>query len=90
MSPSGSRSAGGPRPKSGRASPNYWNCCISITSPTGFPHNWRAVEPKVLLLDEPLGALDAKARKDLRNWLRRLHDEVHVTTVFVTHTRKRR
>ncbi len=40
-----------------------------------------AVEPKVLLLDEPFGALDAKVRKDLRAWLRRLHDEVHVTTV---------
>ncbi len=44
-----------------------------------------AVEPKVLLLDEPFGALDAKVRKDLRRWLRRLHDELHVTTVFVTH-----
>ncbi len=44
-----------------------------------------AVEPNVLLLDEPFGALDAKVRKDLRSWLRRLHDEVHVTTVFVTH-----
>jgi sulfate transport system ATP-binding protein len=44
-----------------------------------------AVEPKVLLLDEPFGALDAKVRKDLRTWLRHLHDEVHVTTVFVTH-----
>ncbi len=44
-----------------------------------------AVEPKVLLLDEPFGALDARVRKDLRAWLRRLHDEVHVTTVFVTH-----
>ncbi len=44
-----------------------------------------AVEPNVLLLDEPFGALDAKVRKDLRLWLRRLHDEVHVTTVFVTH-----
>jgi sulfate transport system ATP-binding protein len=44
-----------------------------------------AVEPKVLLLDEPFGALDAKVRKELREWLRRLHDEVHVTTVFVTH-----
>jgi sulfate transport system ATP-binding protein len=44
-----------------------------------------AVEPQVLLLDEPFGALDAKVRKDLRTWLRRLHDEVHVTTIFVTH-----
>jgi sulfate transport system ATP-binding protein len=44
-----------------------------------------AVEPKVLLLDEPFGALDAKVRKELRDWLRRLHDEVPVTTVFVTH-----
>jgi sulfate transport system ATP-binding protein len=44
-----------------------------------------AVEPKVLLLDEPFGALDAKVRKDLRTWLRRLHEEMHVTTIFVTH-----
>ena len=44
-----------------------------------------AVDPKVLLLDEPFGALDAKVRADLRTWLRRLHDEVHVTTVLVTH-----
>ncbi len=44
-----------------------------------------AVEPKVLLLDEPFGALDAQVRKELRDWLRRLHDEVKVTTVFVTH-----
>ncbi len=44
-----------------------------------------AVEPEVLLLDEPFGALDAKVRKDLRDWLRHLHDEVNVTTIFVTH-----
>ncbi|WP_374967963.1 sulfate/molybdate ABC transporter ATP-binding protein [Terrabacter sp. BE26] len=44
-----------------------------------------AVDPQVLLLDEPFGALDAKVRTDLRHWLRRLHDEVHVTTVLVTH-----
>jgi sulfate transport system ATP-binding protein len=44
-----------------------------------------AVEPKVLLLDEPFGALDAKVRKELRRWLRRLHDELNVTSVFVTH-----
>lgn len=44
-----------------------------------------AVEPKVLLLDEPFGALDAKVRKELRRWLRRLHDEIKLTSVFVTH-----
>ncbi len=44
-----------------------------------------AVEPRVLLLDEPFGALDAKVRKELRRWLRRLHDELHITSVFVTH-----
>jgi sulfate transport system ATP-binding protein len=44
-----------------------------------------AIEPKVLLLDEPFGALDAKVRQDLRRWLRRLHDDLHITTVLVTH-----
>ncbi|MDI9738673.1 ATP-binding cassette domain-containing protein, partial [Stutzerimonas stutzeri] len=44
-----------------------------------------AVEPKVLLLDEPFGALDAKVRKELRRWLARLHEDVHLTSVFVTH-----
>src|ERR1700674_5071471 len=44
-----------------------------------------AVEPKVLLLDEPFGALDAKVRKELRRWLRNLHDEIHITTLFVHH-----
>jgi sulfate transport system ATP-binding protein len=44
-----------------------------------------AVEPRVLLLDEPFGALDAKVRKELRRWLRQLHEEIHVTSVFVTH-----
>jgi sulfate transport system ATP-binding protein len=43
------------------------------------------VEPKVLLLDEPFGALDAKVRQELRRWLRRLHEEIHLTSVFVTH-----
>src|SRR5665811_259723 len=44
-----------------------------------------AVEPKMLLLDEPFGALDAKVRQELRQWLRRLHEQIHLTTVFVTH-----
>ena len=44
-----------------------------------------AIEPRVLLLDEPFGALDAKVRKDLRRWLRQLHDEIDITSVFVTH-----
>ncbi len=44
-----------------------------------------AIDPRVLLLDEPFGALDAKVRQGLRNWLRRLHDELHMTTVLVTH-----
>jgi sulfate/thiosulfate transport system ATP-binding protein len=46
------------------------------------------VEPRMLLLDEPFGALDARVREQLREWLRRLHDEVHVTTVFVTHDQR--
>ena len=44
-----------------------------------------AIDPKVLLLDEPFGALDAKVRKELRRWLRQLHEELHITSVFVTH-----
>jgi sulfate transport system ATP-binding protein len=44
-----------------------------------------AIEPRVLLLDEPFGALDAKVRKDLRKWLRLFHDQTHLTTLFVTH-----
>jgi sulfate transport system ATP-binding protein len=47
-----------------------------------------AVEPRVLLLDEPFGALDARVREELRAWLRRLHDDLHVTTVFVTHDQR--
>ncbi|BAZ43705.1 sulfate/thiosulfate import ATP-binding protein cysA [Chondrocystis sp. NIES-4102] len=47
-----------------------------------------AVQPEVLLLDEPFGALDAKVRQELRNWLRRLHEEVHLTSIFVTHDRE--
>ena len=53
-------------------------------SASPWPAPWQS-KPKVLLLDEPFGALDAKVRKELRRWLRRLHDEVHVTSVFVTH-----
>ena len=72
--------------------------CSSIGWPTATPTNFPAangkrvalaralaVEPKVLLLDEPFGALDAKVRQELRSWLRRLHDDIHVTSVFVTH-----
>src|SRR5919198_769311 len=44
-----------------------------------------AIEPRILLLDEPFGALDAKVRKELRQWLRSLHNEIHVTSIFVTH-----
>ena len=48
-----------------------------------------AIEPSVLLLDEPFGALDATVRKELRVWLRRLHEETHVTTILVTHDQRR-
>ncbi len=44
-----------------------------------------AIEPSILLLDEPFGSLDARVRKELRRWLRRLHDEIHITSIFVTH-----
>ena len=97
-SPSAWRSASGRRPRSRRG---WTSCSSSCTSsqfahrlPSQLSGGQRqrmalaralAVEPKVLLLDEPFGALDAKVRKELREWLRRLHDEVHVTTVFVTH-----
>ena len=50
-----------------------------------MPRRVLAVEPRVLLLDEPFGALDAQVRKELRRWLRRMHDEMNITSVFVTH-----
>ena len=50
-----------------------------------LPSHALLVEPKILLLDEPFGALDAKVRKELRQWLRRLHDEFSMTSIFVTH-----
>ena len=60
----------------------------SSPAASGSGWRWRArsrSQPQVLLLDEPFGALDAKVRKELRDWLRRLHEEMHVTTIFVTH-----
>ena len=60
----------------------------SCPAVNGSAWPWRGpwpFEPKVLLLDEPFGALDAKVRQELRQWLRRLHDEIHMTSVFVTH-----
>ena len=97
-SPSASRSASARRPRSSDGSTSCWSSCTSTQFADRLPSQLSggqrqrmalaralAVEPSVLLLDEPFGALDAKVRKELRDWLRRLHDEVHVTTVFVTH-----
>ncbi len=93
-----SRSASGPRTRSASACTNCWSSCTSSSSPTGCPRScpadsgsaWRWPARSLssrpcCCLDEPFGALDAKVRRELRDWLRRLHDEVHVTTVFVTH-----
>src|SRR5262249_43509941 len=66
-----------------------WRTVMPHNSPAanvnGLPWRALAVQPQVLLLDEPFGALDAKVRKELRRWLRRLHDEMHIASVFVTH-----
>ncbi len=89
-----------PRARSGPASTNCWNSCNLPVMPaairlnfregsgSGLPWRGAAPRPKVLLLDEPFGALDAKVRDELRVWLRRLHDEVHVTSLFVTHDQR--
>ena len=58
---------------------------IADRFPSQLSGGQRQREPRVLLLDEPFGALDAKVRKELRRWLRRLHDELHITSIFVTH-----
>ena len=67
-----------------------WNGAIRRNSPAASGSAWRwrgpwRSSPRCLLLDEPFGALDAKVRQELRSWLRRLHDEIHMTSVFVTH-----
>jgi sulfate transport system ATP-binding protein len=74
----------------GSCSSRGWRSATRRSSPAGSGSGSRwpgalAVEPKVLLLDEPFGALDAKVRRELRRWLRKLHDEMHITSVFVTH-----
>ena len=92
------RSASGRRRRSRRASTSCSSSCSSRASPSATRRSsradsasgWRSParsrsSPKVLLLDEPFGALDARVRAELREWLRRLHDETHTTTVIVTH-----
>ena len=87
-----------PSRRSRRRSTNYWGSSVSTAFSIGTPRSSPAVNVsawrwhalwlwirRCSLLDEPFGALDAKVRADLRTWLRRLHDEVHVTTVLVTH-----